>query len=242
AGVLTSETRLAEADQRLREAISIAATAMEEDDNEAIILYSQRANLFLLREDYAPAEPLCRRIVAMSEKAFGPENVEVARPLVLLAAVYSSLRKFSSAESASQRALAILEKQPDPDQLAIAGAWNNLTVVYTGTGDYGRAEHAFEEAIRLIEQRYGPTHPDLSTMLTNGADLYCKMSRFEQAKSLAERAWKLDEQTRGPKSLLVARDLRVYAAALRGMKQKSAARKHEAMAKSILQLHDAAGH
>src|SRR5215831_10630033 len=47
AGVLTSETRLAEADQLLREAISIAATAMEEGDNEAIILYSQRANLFL---------------------------------------------------------------------------------------------------------------------------------------------------------------------------------------------------
>jgi hypothetical protein len=107
-------------------------------------------------------------------------------------------------------------------------------VVYAGMNRYEQGRQAFERARELIEHRYGAMHPDLSTVLANGAELYCRMHRFEQAKALAESAWKLDQATRGPKSLFVARDLKTYAAAQRGMNRKAEARKHEALARSLL--------
>jgi tetratricopeptide (TPR) repeat protein len=68
------------------------------------------AALYHNQGQYAKAEPLYQRALAIREKALGAEHPKVATSLNNLAALYHNQGQYAKAEPLYQRALAIYEK------------------------------------------------------------------------------------------------------------------------------------
>ena len=65
--------------------------------------------------DYAAAEPLYRRALAIAEKTLGPDHPNTAMSLDNLAGLLASKGDYAAAEPLYRRALGIAEKALGPD-------------------------------------------------------------------------------------------------------------------------------
>ncbi|MCA1994544.1 MAG: CHAT domain-containing protein, partial [Coleofasciculus sp. S288] len=98
-------------------------------------------NLALLYEaqgNYAQAEPLYQRALAIFEKVLGPEHPDVAASLSALGSLYHAQGNYAQAEPLFQRALAISEKVLRPEHPLVATSLNNLAELYWAKGDIAR--------------------------------------------------------------------------------------------------------
>ncbi|MGH9656926.1 MAG: tetratricopeptide repeat protein, partial [Bryobacteraceae bacterium] len=73
------------------------------------------ASLLKSKGDYAGAEPLYRRALAIRQKALGPDHPDTATSLNNLAELLRSKGEYAGAEPLFRRALAITEKALGPD-------------------------------------------------------------------------------------------------------------------------------
>ena len=75
------------------------------------------AVLLKTKGDYAGAEPLYRRALAIRERALGPDHPDTAKSLNDVANVLEETGRYGEAESLYRRALAIREQALGPDHL-----------------------------------------------------------------------------------------------------------------------------
>jgi tetratricopeptide (TPR) repeat protein len=73
------------------------------------------APLYTETDDYATAEPLYERALAIREKELGPEHPDIGTSLKDLALLYQAKGEYAKAEPLLQRALAISEKYLGPE-------------------------------------------------------------------------------------------------------------------------------
>ena len=98
------------------------------------------ANLYLLKGDYAKAEPLYKRALNIREKALGPEHPNVATSLNNLALIYYSKGDYAKAEPLYKRALDIRRRRSGrraPMSLLLS---TTSPTLYRDKGDYAKAE------------------------------------------------------------------------------------------------------
>ena len=108
------------------------------------------AALYETQGQYAKAEPLYQRALAIREKALGPEHPDVAASLNNLAVLYHAQGQYAKAEPLYQRALAIREKALGPEHPDVATSLNNLAVLYRRPGPVREGRAALPA---------GPGHP-----------------------------------------------------------------------------------
>ncbi len=83
---------------------------------------------------YAEAEPLYKRSLAIQEKALGPDHPDVATTLNNLAEIYRNQGRYAEAEPLHKRSLEISEKAFGPDHPDVATSLNNLAELYRNQG------------------------------------------------------------------------------------------------------------
>jgi tetratricopeptide (TPR) repeat protein len=108
---------------------------------------------------YAEAIPLAKDVLAIYQKALGPDHPDVAASLNTLAFCYYSLGDYVKAVPLFKHSLAILEKALGPDHLDVATNLNNLAVLYDSMGDHAKAEPLFKRSLAILEKALGPDHP-----------------------------------------------------------------------------------
>jgi tetratricopeptide (TPR) repeat protein len=142
---------------------ALACTMWIRDGNPAL---PEAANLFntlgyYLKQhaQYAEAEPLYQRAIAIGEKVLGPEHPDLATWLSNLANLYQAQGKYAEAEPLYQQAIAIGEKVLGPEHPNLATWCINLATLYTDQSKYAEAEPLFERAIAIREQKFGNEHP-----------------------------------------------------------------------------------
>ncbi|RLI68507.1 hypothetical protein DRO91_08950, partial [Candidatus Heimdallarchaeota archaeon] len=81
-------------------------------------------------DEYAKAEPLYKRSLAITEKIFGPDHPNVTLSLNNLAELYHNLGDYAKVEPLDKRSLAITEKTLGPDHPHVATSLNNLAFFY----------------------------------------------------------------------------------------------------------------
>ncbi|HZL70244.1 MAG TPA: tetratricopeptide repeat protein [Candidatus Limnocylindrales bacterium] len=148
--------------------------------------------------DYAAAEPLFRRALAIDDKALGPEHPDVARDLSNLAELLYHKGEYPAAEPLFRRALAIDEKALGPDNPDVAIRLNNLGLLLKSEGNYSAAEPLYQQALAIWERELGPDHPDVATALNNLAVLLWTEGNNTAAEPLYRRALAINEKVLGP--------------------------------------------
>ena len=161
-------------------------------------LFNQLGLLFDAKADYAEAEPLMRRALAIDEKSYGPDHPDVAIRLNNLAQLLQATNRLAEAEPLMRRALAIDEKSYGPDHPNVAIRLNNLAGLLQDTNRLAEAEPLMRRALAIDEKSYGPDHPNVAIRLNNLAGLLQATNRLAEAEPLMRRALAIDEKSYGP--------------------------------------------
>jgi tetratricopeptide (TPR) repeat protein len=98
------------------------------------------ANIYSRTKQYAKAEPLYNRVVALTVQAHGPDDSSLLVPLDHLGAFYSKTGQFEKAEEAYRRGIAVGEKAYGPDSPMLLGILDALTQVLRNRGRPAEAD------------------------------------------------------------------------------------------------------
>lgn len=176
------------------------------------------------RAEYAEAEPLYRRALAIEEKVLGPDHPEVASDLNNLALLLWDTNRASEAEPLYRRALAIAEISLGPNHPEVGRALNNLAQLLQASNRLQEAESLMRRALAIGEKTLGPDDPDVASALNNLAALLKASNRLQEAEPLYRRALAIDERILGPDHPDLAIDLNNLAMLLRATNRHTEAK------------------
>jgi tetratricopeptide (TPR) repeat protein len=182
---------------KYRESATVFQRCLQFRPDDGTVLNDLAQSLFEAG-DYADAEPLSRRAVAIKEKTLGPDDPSVAASINNLASLLRAEGHYADAEVLYRRALAIREKALGPDSPDVAGSLSNLASLLEATGYYEEAELLFGRALGIWEKASGPDSPDVAKCLNNLAELLLAEGKYAGADPLYRRALAIQEKTLGP--------------------------------------------
>jgi tetratricopeptide (TPR) repeat protein len=190
------QARYLEASHSFRKALALR-------DNDAVVLRLLGDSLRKLAQ-WAEAEPLIRRALAIDVKSFGPDHPNVATDLNSLALLLQATNRLAEAEPLMRSALAIDEKRLGPDHPNVATDLNSLGLLLQATNRFAEAEPLMRRALAIDEKSFGPDHPNVATDLTSLASLLQTTNRLAEAEPLMRRALAIDKKSLGPDHPYVA--------------------------------------
>src|SRR5262245_7193780 len=136
---------------------------------------------------YSESEPLAREALSIREVTNGPDSLEVANVLNVLADSLSAQGGMQEAEPMLVRALNIRRAKLPPDHPDIATCRNSLGAVYELVGRIEDAEKAYKQALSLRE-KLDPANLDLATTRASLGALYKGQQRYAEAEPLLRSA------------------------------------------------------
>jgi tetratricopeptide (TPR) repeat protein/transcriptional regulator with XRE-family HTH domain len=158
----------------------------------------ERAGAYLLDlAQNAQAEILLRRAAAIREQIQGPEHLDTARSLHLLAMAYAAQSNYEPAEPLFQRALALYERLAGPSDPEIAKLLTAQAALYDDQGKYELSRQLYLRAVAIYESLPNPNVVDMAECLTNLALHYFDLAEYKQAEPLYMRALAMQENALG---------------------------------------------
>lgn len=167
-------------------------------DLEEVKRLNQQLVQFYQQGNYAQAALLGEEVLAILEKALGPDHSDTASSRNNLALLYQSMGEYTKALSLYQQALAVIEKTLGPDHINTATALNNLAELYRSMGEYPKALPLYQRAFAIFETALGPDHINTATSLNNLAILYYNMGEYAKALPLYQHTLAVMEKVLGP--------------------------------------------
>jgi len=158
---------------------------------------SNLAMLYHEKRQYAAAELLYKRAMAINEKTLGKEHSSVAWDYNNLATLYTMQGKYAAAEPLYTRALAIVEKVHGPEHLDVVRSLTMLASVYTNQARYAEAELLCKRALAIREKLLEPGDPDVAGCLSFSAANYVMAGRYAEAEPLCIRVLAIREKALG---------------------------------------------
>jgi tetratricopeptide (TPR) repeat protein len=156
------------------------------------------ANLYQSQGQYAEAEVVLKRALAMREKALGAENLDVAWSSQRLGYLFISEAKYTDAEPFLKRALEIREKVLGRNHRDVSETLRLLAEAYVGEIRYPEAEPLYTRALAIREKASPPgtpSYPEVAESLDDLGSLYMRERKFVLAEPLFERALDIRQKT-----------------------------------------------
>ncbi len=123
-----------------------------DEDTRLATSLNNLAELYDTQGQYAQAEALYKRSLAIREKALGPEHPSVATSLNNLALLYHTQGQYAQAEPLYKRSLAIKEKALGPEHPNVASGLENYADLLQKTDRTAEADE-LEERARAIRAK-----------------------------------------------------------------------------------------
>ncbi|HLX69013.1 MAG TPA: tetratricopeptide repeat protein [Verrucomicrobiae bacterium] len=201
-----------------------------------VIMWSRNLGMIYQQTgNYAKAEPMFKRAVALAEK----DAEWFPHELLNAADFYRAWGKYDQAETLAQRALAIREKAMTADnsdsQLDTAVCLNGLGAIYLSWNKPDKAEAAYRRSLEITRKFMSADEADLIPALQGLASALQAQRQLEQAAPLYQRALIIAEKNSGPNDPQVATLLANYATVLKGMGKADDAKRMLDRADSIRQ-------
>ncbi|HEY2896745.1 MAG TPA: tetratricopeptide repeat protein [Gemmatimonadaceae bacterium] len=190
----------------IREATKLGA------DN--VRLASSLSNLGQLKykqKDFAQAEALFHRALAIRERVLGPEHFGLVQNINNLAALHYARNELDQAEPLFQRALGISQQHLGEAHPDVAVTLNNLARLYFRRNEYTSAGPLLERLLSIKEQALGTSHPEIAAILTSLAKVRLHQRDYDGAEAFARRALEIREKLKLPNDLAVATALETLA-------------------------------
>ncbi|HXU36331.1 MAG TPA: FxSxx-COOH system tetratricopeptide repeat protein [Blastocatellia bacterium] len=186
------------------------AESIQFTSSETARLLNQIGLYLKLRGEYAQAQRMHERGLAIDEAALGPSHPEVATELSNLGVVLKLQGDLIGATNLYLRALAINEAALGPNHPDVACDLSNLALVLESQGYLDRAEEFAERALAIGEATLGPDDPEVANFANTLGEVRKRKGDLVGAKGLYERALVIAEGAFGadhPKVAVCANNL-----------------------------------
>jgi hypothetical protein len=138
--------------------------------------------------DYAEAQSLYERILAIKQQQLGPKHASIGADLTNLAGVLCVQGKFDQAEPFVKRVVGIIEGSVPLDLLKLADSLNTLAGILFQQGKYDECEPLLGRALKHRQEVLGLDHPEIADNLRDYAKLLRKLKREEEAEIMYAQA------------------------------------------------------
>jgi CHAT domain-containing protein/tetratricopeptide (TPR) repeat protein len=197
--------------------IKLIALRLPTDDERSLVKAQrlmEEASSLRRKGKYDDARLLAEQALSIREKVLGPDHIEVARSLNLIAIIYDDQNDYAKAEPLNVRALSIREKTLGPDHPDVARSLFNLAWIYKVRQEFAKAESTYLRVLAIQEKALGPNHSEVATTLNDLAVLYNQTGKTDQSIAVNKRVLAIREEALGPDDVGVAKALnnlaRVY--------------------------------
>jgi tetratricopeptide (TPR) repeat protein len=120
-------------------------------------------------------------VLAVFERALGPDDYEVAVTANNLAAIHQRRGEYDQAEQLYVRSITIKERVLGPDHPELATTLNNLATTLRTQSRYAEAEALYRRTLSILEPTLEPDHPSVITCRQNYAVLLRRTGRNDEA-------------------------------------------------------------
>lgn len=177
-------------EQSLKLAEKLGETSLEFTSslNNLGVLYAQRGDL-------DQAQRTLERVVAVRERAFGPDHPDTATAWHNLGGLLRERGSYREAASLLERAITVREKSLGDKSPEVVMTLGLLSVVRQNQGNFASARAHLERALAIEESR-GPS-PNLAYALSNLGSLHLALGEFASALPLFQRAMAIREKELG---------------------------------------------
>ena len=152
-------------------------------------------------KQYAEAQPLAEKLVALTEEQYGPEDLQLTNPLTNLATVHYRQGHFPQAIEAYQRTLRILQaKSTIADKQQIVPL-HGLGVSFLGNRDPESAVIALKRAADLSRNTDGLYNINQVEFIDALIDAYAATGRYVEAEKESLYAMRVEEAAYGRSSV-----------------------------------------
>ena len=144
---IAAEDKLAA--ETLTHALKAWDAAVPPDDVRILVVLDALGGLYRDQSDYAAAEPLFLRALALREVSAGTDSADLISTLDSLAYVYFGQKKFAEAEPYYKRLLATWETSAGREHPMVALTLEKMGVFYSAQEKYVEAEPLFERSLDI---------------------------------------------------------------------------------------------
>src|SRR5262245_5644620 len=174
--------------------VAVPSRTQTADDTAAL---SAEAEKLYQAGKFVEAIEIAKRVLAIREKALGPEHPELGTSLSDLALLYYAQGRYAEAEPLVRRTIVILEKALGPEHADVAASLNNLAELYGAMGRYVEAEPLYRRSLSIREKALGSEHPTVASTLNKLGSLYQDQGRYVEAEPLLRRSLAIVEKALG---------------------------------------------
>ncbi len=157
-----------------------------------------------LEGNYATAEPLYRKALAIRGALADGDDEGVAESLNHLAACMERLSEYAEAEALNRRALDMRRRLFGENDRDFAASLNNLATVLMEQGRYAEAEPLLRQALTLMKNLHGEKDQNTARGMTSLASCLIVLGQFEEAGQLLHRSLVLKQSVYGDNHPAVA--------------------------------------
>jgi tetratricopeptide (TPR) repeat protein len=127
------------------------------------------------------------RAIALKERTFGSDNLDVAISSSNLAWMLAKMGRFAEASAAIEKALSVERRWVQEDTLLFANVLLNDGDVLLGQGRLAEAADAYERSRVVLERRMSPDSPDRLDPVRGLATIALRTGRVDEAIEMFER-------------------------------------------------------
>ena len=165
------------------------------------------------KEDFAAAEPLLRRALAI-RRGRSSDDPEIAELLSDLGACSRLRGDYAAAEPLYLEALERQRRRWGDSHPEVASALNSLAVLRFEQGRYQEAEELYRQALQRHLAAYGEDHTEVATDLFNLGLVLKTRGRHAEAERTYRRVLQIRRKLLGDRHVLVGRTLQELASLL----------------------------
>lgn len=147
----------------------------------------------------AQAETLLISAVSRMERAYGPDDPRIERPLVPLGGVYSQQGKHQEAIATARRAHALRLAMYGPDHLAVYLQLSNVAYALARAGQPLEADSLYREVVARYRRDFPGAHPQLAVALSGLAVIFGRRGEPDSAEHYLRQARDMVRELYGPR-------------------------------------------
>lgn len=165
---------------------------------------SELANSHFYAGQYAAADSLNQRALAIHRVLFGEWHPRVADDLINLGAVRFQRAEYAEAERLYREGLAVIEAWFGPRHYRTGMALTMLGRAQLFREEHAAADATLRQALAIVEEVFGPDHPRVASIINELGSIARQAGRLEEAEAQYRRMGQIYRTVHGEQHWLVA--------------------------------------